>query len=626
MELSFPTAFFANFHFLRPWWLLALLPVLVFLAALWHQHHAASAWQHAIDRSLLPYLLDKDRGSGRRPALLLLAAWGLCVLALAGPVWRKLPQPVQQRQDALVIVLDLSLSMYVQDHQPNRIDLARRKLRDVLNLRSEGQTGLVVYAGDAHIVTPLTDDVVTISAMVPALEPNIMPLFGSEPVLAVDTAIGMLDEAAVGRGRILLMTDGIRDLREAETLARRVNDSRYQLLVMGIGTEEGGGIRTNDGGYLTDERGQVIIPVLDRDLLRTLANRSSGRYHDIQLSDSDLEYLLTDYAFFEDERMREAQQEFDLWQEPGPWLLLLVLPLAALGFRRGWLLTVLLTGTLLGGWVQPQPVLAKTQAQPSSALQPSGQPSPPQTQTAQENDSWRWRDLWRTPDQQGARAFAQQDYATAAGLFDALQWQGAAAYRAEDYQGAVSAFSGNDSASANYNRGNALTHAGFYDEAIAAFDRALELNPDLDDARANRAIAEELRERQQQEQGEGEDGDPREGAQQEGESQQESQQDGEQQQSESGEEQSEQDSEEEQSEQEQQSDTAQENESAQSGGEQEMPGDMSNQEFEEQQELDQWLNRIPDEPGELLARKFRYQYRQRQMEGTAAYRRGDQIW
>ncbi|MFN3163495.1 MAG: vWA domain-containing protein [Pseudohongiellaceae bacterium] len=202
MDVVIPASLLQDFHFLRPWWLLALIPAAIFFFALWRMNSVMTAWDRAIDKSLLPYLLDRSRNASQRtPLYLLLAAWVLSTVALAGPVWEELPQPVQQREDALVIVMDLSLSMFADDHEPSRLDLAKRKLRDILALRTEGQTALIVYAGDSHVVTPLTDDVVTITSLVPSLSPNIMPLFGSNPVPAIQMAVDLLDEVRPSAAR-----------------------------------------------------------------------------------------------------------------------------------------------------------------------------------------------------------------------------------------------------------------------------------------------------------------------------------------------------------------------------------------------------------------------------------------
>ena len=319
MDVLIPTSLIENFQFLRPLWLLALVPAILLIAALWRLNSSVTAWDRAIDHELLPFLLDRSKNASQRtPLVLLLVVWTLSSLALAGPVWEKLPQPVQKREDALVIVLDLSLSMFAPDHNPSRVDLAKRKLRDVLALRDEGQTALVVYAGDAHTVTPLTDDVVTIEALVPSLNPNIMPLFGSDPIAALSLAIELLKNTDGASGKILLMTDGIAGFDEEQRIADLLEGTGNELLVMGIGTEEGAPIRTNDGNLLTDERGTIIVPKLNRNLLTSLANRVGGRYHDIQLADSDLAYLLSEINPLDNEALSDVEEEFDVWYEAGP--------------------------------------------------------------------------------------------------------------------------------------------------------------------------------------------------------------------------------------------------------------------------------------------------------------------
>ena len=137
-----------DFHFLRPLWLLALLPALFFVRRLWQLDAQGTAWHKVIDQTLLPYLLNSTKNSSQRlPLYLLMVVWTLSVLALAGPTWSKQTQPVQQRQDALVIVLDLTLGMFANDFEPNRITIARRKIMDILDARTEGQTALIVGAG-----------------------------------------------------------------------------------------------------------------------------------------------------------------------------------------------------------------------------------------------------------------------------------------------------------------------------------------------------------------------------------------------------------------------------------------------------------------------------------------------
>ncbi|MDG2251900.1 MAG: VWA domain-containing protein [Gammaproteobacteria bacterium] len=594
MDILIPANIVQDFHFLRPIWLLGLIPALIFFIAMWRINTVVTAWDKAIDKNLLPYLLDRSKNAAQRtPLLLLFCAWILSTVAMAGPVWEQLPQPVQKREDALVIVMDLSLSMFAPDHNPSRLDLAKRKLRDILALRQEGQTALVVYAGDSHTVTPLTDDVVTIDALVSSLSPNIMPLFGSNPMSAIDMAVGLLDDVESTDGRIMLMTDGISGFDQELLITEQLEETDYELLVMGIGTEEGAPIRTSDGSFLTDENGAMVVPTLNKNVLQSLANRVNGRYHDIQLSNADLAFLLSENQLLDDQELTEVEEEFDVWNEAGPFLLLLVLPLAAFTFRRGWLFSiVLLTG---GGLLFP--------SQPAQAFE--------------------WRDLWKTKDQQAAEAFAVNDHSLAAALFDTSDWRGAASYRAQDYESAIAAFSASDTPDGHYNRGNALALAGNYAEAIAAYDIAISLEPEHSDAISNKTIIEQLLEEQESEQGENQEGEN-----QENQSEQNSQNESEEQNENSeNQDQESQEGNEDQQQNEQQNEAPEEQESSESNSEQNTPSQSSNEEFEEQQALEQWLRRIEDDPGELLRRKFRYQYRQRQLNGTAnSIQNGGQIW
>ena len=581
MEILIPASIIQDFHFLRPVWLLATIPAILLVGVMWRVTSNVTAWDKAIDKNLLPFLLDRSKNVAQRtPLLMLLLAWILSALSMAGPVWEELPQPVQKREDALVIVLDLSLSMFAPDHNPSRLDLAKRKLRDILALREEGQTALVVYAGDAHTVTPLTDDVVTIDALVPSLSPNIMPLFGSDPIPAIDMAINLLNDIESSDGRILLITDGISGFDQEQLITDQIQDTGYELLVMGVGTEEGAPIRTSDGSFLTDQNGAMVVPSLNRNVLQSLVNRVNGRYHDIQLSDADLAYLLTENTLIDNEKLTEVEEEFDVWNEAGPYLLLLVLPLCALSFRKGWLFTTFVA------------FIINLHIPSKNAM------------------AFEWIDLWKTKDQQAAEAFANENHELAASLFEKTGWRGAANYRAKNYESAITSFSATDSADGHYNRGNALALAGNLPEAIAAYDVAISRDPEHSDAIYNKEIVERLLEEQESEEGENQEGDNQEN-QSEQNSQSESQ---EQNQNSENQDQESQEGNEEQQQSEQQNEAPEEQESSESDSEQNTPSESSNEEFE-------------DHPGELLRRKFRFQYRQRQLNGTAnSIQNGGQIW
>ncbi len=456
----------AAFHWLRPWWLLALLPTGLLVLALWRRRSSAGDWQQVIDRALLPLLTTGENQPLQRwPLVLLAAGWLLAILALAGPSWQQLPQPVYQRQDALIIALDLSPSMYAQDLAPSRLEQAKREIRDILKRRQEGLTALIAYAGDAHVVVPLTDDTHTIELLLPALNPAMMPLAGSDPVPALQLAAELAGRSQAQRLQTLLITDGIyaSDFAAIDAL---VAQTGMHLAVLGIGTAVGAPIPLPQGGFLKNAAGEVIVARLDADALAQWSRREAYRYHTSDFSDTDIDELLKPdaAALPPDQQAAVPNAQFDQWRDAGPTLALLLLPLALLAFRRGWLLGFALVVLL----------------------------PPPAAQALS------WDDLWQRPDQQGRKALEQQQPQRAAELFEDPQWQGVARYRAGDYPGAAEAFAARDDSDGHYNRGNALARAGDLPGAVQAYQRALELQPDHADAAANKAAVEALLQQQQQ--------------------------------------------------------------------------------------------------------------------------------
>lgn len=598
-EVSFTTMIMNDFHFLRPLWLLALIPALLLVVYLWRINASASSWDKAIDKDLLPYLLDNTKSIAERtPLVALMALWTIVIVALAGPVWQKIAQPVQERQDALVIVYDQSLSMFATDYDPNRLTVSKRKLLDVLNQRVEGQTALVVYAGDAHTVTPLSEDTVTITSLVPSISPNIMPSFGSDVVSGITRAKDLLANAGAASGMILLITDGVERSQHSE-IAALLAQTGYRLSILGVGTADGAPIPATGGDFLRDSAGSIVIPTLDSGSLRDLAGAVNGLYADMELSSSDIDYLLSEDIFFGEEELNEVEENFDIWHEMGPWLLLLALPLCSLMFRRGWILSLSL---VIG----------------ASVMLP--------TKTVQAAE---WTDLWKTKDQQGAKAFAEQDPATAAQLFESAQWKGAAAYQAGDFEGAIAAYTSVPpvDSDSHYNLGNAFTQTRAFEQAIASYNLAIALDPNNEDAKRNLEIVEELLEEQQQEQ-ETEDQENEEGMEEEQDpsQQDENENEPEEEQQQEEQQQEEQDPDSEEQEEEQENQNGEEQEQSEEQDEAEQPN-MSNSEEESQESLEQWLRRIDDEPGELLKRKFQFEYRRRQLQNRTANRRAEeQIW
>ncbi|MGD8311488.1 MAG: VWA domain-containing protein [Gammaproteobacteria bacterium] len=450
------------FHFLRPAWFLTLVPALVLLVLLWRRGARATAWQGLVSPRLLPHLLlDGGQSARRFPLVLLGLGWLLAVTALAGPTWERQPQPVYRAPADRVIVLDMSPSMAAADLRPDRLTRARFVIRNILSGMREGRTALVVFGAEPHVVVPLTDDVATIEALLPALTVDILPAPGDRGGPALRAAGELLQRVGSTRGEVLLLSDGVADPADSLDVLHALRGRGVRTSVLGVGTPAGAPVPAPAGGFAAASDGGVRLARLDEPGLAALARAGGGRY--LRLGEGPAAGLLMQDVGRDPARALADAQGLERWVEKGPWLLLPLVLIAAFGFRRGWLGVLVLL------------------AMPAPPVQAFG-----------------WQDLWWRPDQQASRLLEQGEAAAAAERFQDPDWRATARYRAGDYTAAAEGFAGNDPDS-SYNRGNALARAGRLQEALAAYERTLQQQPDHADARFNRALIEKLlRERQQQ--------------------------------------------------------------------------------------------------------------------------------
>jgi Ca-activated chloride channel family protein len=596
---------FSGFHFLRPLALLGLIPALLIVAlAQWHKRSAGN-WETVINPELLPFLMQGDDKKKQRGIYWVLCAWIIACLSLAGPTWQQLPQPVHKKDAALILILDLSPSMLAEDIKPSRLARARYKLIDILKSRGEGFTALVVYGGEAYTLSPLTEDSNTIISLVPTLQPSLLPAYGSNTEEAVETALELAINGGYQQADLLLITDGVASPAFATVQSMVKRAGKFRLSILGVGTAQGAPIPTGSGGFIKDNKGAILIPKLSAASLQMLAQNSGGSYRTLSTDDSDISALLEATEELFPGASKELERDFDLWDDQGYWLVLLLLPIVLLSFRKGNIAILLLAPALI--------------SDPTSALE--------------------WRDLWQTADQQASRALQAGDVETAQTLFKDPQWRASAAYKAGDYQTAINEFVQNDSADGHYNRGNGLAKSGDLDGAIEAYNQALKLQPDMQDAIANRDLIEQLKKQQQEQQQNQENSQDQQQSQDQQNQDQQSDSEQNKQQNQSQNQEQQQDGEQSQQQQEaakQETDSQQAEEQAEKATQEntedkkpdekqqteelsEQLTDESNKELTEeqkqaQQELQQWLRRVPDDPGGLLREKFRYQSRQRALE------------
>lgn len=464
-----------SLHFIRPEWLLALVPLALALLSLWRQHESHSAWNRYIAPHLAKILVTQGNKKSRRPLHLLALTWLIATLALAGPAVNKQSLPVFAAEQGRVLVMDMSVSMFATDLAPNRLTQAKFRATDLLRNLKEGETGLVAFAGDAFTISPLTRDTGTLLNLLPTLSPEIMPVRGSNLAAGLTQAKTLLAQGGHIRGDIILMTDGITTAQFDEANSA-LNGTQYRLAVVAFGTSQGAPIRLPDGQLQRDSSNEVVVASTDFALLQKLAANNKGVLIQNRTDGNDLAQLQDWLSDTGDAKATDLDGE--TWQDLGPYLALLLLLPALFSFRQGIVASVGFA-TLAGG------ILLAAAPQPAHA------------------SMWdnAWDNVWKTTDQQAMQAYQSQDYTNAAKQFESPQWRGSAQYKAGDYEQALKTFEQDSSAQGIYNQGNALMQLGKPDKAKERYQAALEKQADFPAAKANLELAEKQLKEQQKQQG-----------------------------------------------------------------------------------------------------------------------------
>jgi Ca-activated chloride channel family protein len=325
-----------HFHFLHPYCLLALPPLLALAVWLARRRGREGAWAAVLDGELLSALRLSDGAMGRSPWILIAILWTLAVLALAGPAWRRQVTPAYRAPGAWLVALDLSPSMDATDVQPSRVARARIAIQALLSAAHDARVGLVAFAGEAYTVAPLTSDVATVRNLAQPLAPSLMPESGHRLAPALADA-GRLLQASPGEDRqIIVLTDGLDDPAQALLAAQQLHRRGIDVSVIGVGTSTGAPQPDGNGGFVRNGSGQVVVSRLDAGLLQRIATAGGGRYATL----SSLPQLIAHLQRAGSRRMSSGvaapRVRLASWLDEGVWLLPPLLLLAALLARRGW--------------------------------------------------------------------------------------------------------------------------------------------------------------------------------------------------------------------------------------------------------------------------------------------------
>jgi len=528
-----------NFVFIRPAWLVAFVPILLVYILKLKYGQADNLWQQLLPKHLYQKLIiTKGIGKPKRFIHTAMLAWLVACIALAGPSWEKLPQAVYQTQAGKVLLMDMSMSMRATDISPNRLTRARFKAIDLLQQLDEGETGLIAYSGDAFVISPLTDDTNTLANLIPSLSPEIMPTQGSSALAGLYKSVELLQGAGYQSGDIYWLTDGI-NIDEAQDIRAFIKQSPFKVSALLIGTEEGAPIQLTDGKLLKDYNGSIVVPSVNERYMNQAMQGTSANFSLFANDNSDIRKIKRKVDIEQQQKAEKVENTSgDTQKDMGPYLVLLLLPIAAYAFRKGLLVlsSIAFLSSVSGFHSSPAYAQQNTVDSPANSKQTTNSGQSLINNTEQDAGTQKvelsFFDRWfKNPDQRGKQAYDAQDYEQASGLFENTEWQAATAYKQGDFETAANLYKDLPGVENAYNLGNALAKQMKLEEAKAAYDKVLSLQPEHKQANKNKAIVEELlkqqeqseqqKEQDSQQNQDGQDGDSSEQQDSQNESQQE---------------------------------------------------------------------------------------------------------
>lgn len=480
---------FSQFHFAYPLWLwgASVIPLIWLLFFLFYRpQHSFNHLEKFIDHHLLPYLLlnnGERKKTVWKPLLIWSLVWLCLDLALAGPRWDFREVEIFSPDQSLVILLDLSESMNATDMKPSRLVRAKQKIEDLINLSKGVKIGLIAFAADPHMITPITDDKETIRHLLPSLDTDLVYVQGSRLSPALEMAIKMLDAESGSNKALLVISDGGFEDASAITTAKKLAEKGIMIHVMGIGTIEGAPLQDHEGNIIR-KNGAPILSKLERDKLGEIGKVGNGYYLEGHYSDDDAIVILKELNQHSDAQVSVGKKN-RFWDEYFYLLVFPVLPFILWWFRRGYIFAAVVAFFLPFCGLE--------------ALDISG--------------------YFKNSEELGKQALDSGDYETACGVFQDPYRRGIAYYRAGNFVEAEKMFRNSSrtdvSINATYNLGNALVQQQKFQEAIDAYEDVLKQCPEHIKAKENLELVKKMLEQQEKESSKSENSDPQKNQSQE---------------------------------------------------------------------------------------------------------------
>ncbi|USD63686.1 VWA domain-containing protein [Vibrio sp. SCSIO 43140] len=428
-----------DFHFMRPEWLLLLIPFFLLIGHKLKQGQKVSGRVKALPPHLRKALLvGHGRWRQNTPVILLAVLGTLAAVVAAGPTWQRQMSPISEDNSALVVILDVSESMLQSDIAPTRLYRAKQKINQLIEQRNAGLTALIVYSGSAHLAMPLTKDTAVFKPLLDAIDTDVMPREGKFEHYSLSVVNTLLRNHA-SKATVLLVSDAI-NVNQLDGWQLYFDESGHQLLVWGMGSPK--------------ER--VAMP-MDEDSLEQLARAVGGEYLRFESDDSDIAALV-------DKVSASSQlngEDSEPWLDSGYALIWLMVPIYLLWARKGWVVQ----------WCLPIVVLLSTFHAPSTYA-----------------SDFSFIDVWMSKDQQGQYLYEKQDYIQAAEIFEDYHWKAESYYQAGEYKLAKHYYLRIDTLDGQLGVGACLARQKEYLKARDWYQSMLEQHPNHETIQTNLSL------------------------------------------------------------------------------------------------------------------------------------------
>ena len=306
---------------------LSLLCLIIPLAAflIWSYKKKKQLIEVFLGKSLVSRLLDPLVWKRVKiDNMLIIFAVVFLILALSQPRWGYYWKDLEQKGVDIVIALDVSSSMLAQDIKPNRLERAKYKIMDLLNMLEGDRVGLVAFAGTSYLQCPLTLDYSATRIFLNAIDTELIPVPGTAIGHAIRTSVKAFNTQDTRSRAIILITDGEDHTGDAIQSANWAKEHKTKIFAIGIGNNIGAPIpdpKPGASGFKKDKDGEVILTKLDEPTLKQMALQTGGSYVRSVSGDMDLKKLYLENIKHKVESKEIKTERKRVWEERFQWMI-----------------------------------------------------------------------------------------------------------------------------------------------------------------------------------------------------------------------------------------------------------------------------------------------------------------